>query len=258
MACGSDRPAMTRSSSTLSNVAVSLPPSRMIGRSLRRSSPNSGDRSRPSRALHPVDVAAQRVDLAVVGDVAVGMRERPGREGVGAEALVHERQRRLHVRVGQIGERRLDLLRRQHALVDQGARRQAGDVETAVDRRRRQRVDRVLDPLADDVQLALERASDRRDGAAQPQRSAPMKTCSITGGLRPRTRRDGRRRPARRASRAASALPRRRSRSKSCSEPAARAAGSRGRNTSAGAVAAGGGRSMPSGAVTLRRNRSGI
>jgi hypothetical protein len=41
---------------------------------------------------HPVDVAAQRVDLAVVGDHAVRMRELPRREGVGREALVDEDQ----------------------------------------------------------------------------------------------------------------------------------------------------------------------
>ena len=41
MACGSERPVMTRNSSTLSNVAVSLPPSRMIGRIFFRSSPSS-------------------------------------------------------------------------------------------------------------------------------------------------------------------------------------------------------------------------
>src|SRR2546425_13203838 len=46
---------------------------------------------------HPVDVAAERVDLAVVRDVAVGVRERPGGERVGAESLVHERERRLDV-----------------------------------------------------------------------------------------------------------------------------------------------------------------
>jgi hypothetical protein len=37
---------------------------------------------------HPVDVAAQRVDLAVVGDHPVRMGELPRREGVGREALV--------------------------------------------------------------------------------------------------------------------------------------------------------------------------
>ena len=48
---------------------------------------------------HPVDVAAQRVDLAVVRDHPVGMREAPGRERVGGEALMHERERRLEARV---------------------------------------------------------------------------------------------------------------------------------------------------------------
>ena len=44
--------------------------------------------------VHPVDVAAQRVDLAVVRDVAVRVRARPGREGVGREARVDHRDAR--------------------------------------------------------------------------------------------------------------------------------------------------------------------
>ena len=95
MACGSERPAITRNSSTLSNVAVSLPPSRMIGSTFSRSSPSTSDCEQRLARLHPVDVAAQRVDLAVVRDVAVRVGERPGREGVRAEPLVHQRERRL-------------------------------------------------------------------------------------------------------------------------------------------------------------------
>ena len=43
---------------------------------------------------HPVEVALDGVDLAVVRDHAVRVRERPLGEGVGREALVHQRQRR--------------------------------------------------------------------------------------------------------------------------------------------------------------------
>jgi len=85
------------------------------------------------------------------------MRERPRRKCIGAETLMHQRQRRLHRRVGQIREHRPHLIRRQHALVDQGVRRQADNVEKALLRRRQiRRVDGVLDPLPDDVELALE------------------------------------------------------------------------------------------------------
>ena len=49
-ACGSVRPAITSSSSTLSKVAVSLPPGRITGRIFARSSPRTFDCSRPSRA----------------------------------------------------------------------------------------------------------------------------------------------------------------------------------------------------------------
>ncbi len=50
-AWGSDRPAITRNSRTLSNVAVSLPPSRMTGRILGRSSPKTLDANNASRAF---------------------------------------------------------------------------------------------------------------------------------------------------------------------------------------------------------------
>ncbi len=41
---------------------------------------------------HPVDVAAQRVDLAVVGDHPIRVRKLPARERVGRESRVHERE----------------------------------------------------------------------------------------------------------------------------------------------------------------------
>ena len=49
-AWGSERPVITRNSRTLSNVAVSLPPSRMTGSTFCRSSPSTSERSNPSRA----------------------------------------------------------------------------------------------------------------------------------------------------------------------------------------------------------------
>ena len=52
---------------------------------------------------HVVQVAAQGVDLAVVGQVAERLGQLPGREGVGAVALVHDRQRALEARVAEVG-----------------------------------------------------------------------------------------------------------------------------------------------------------
>ena len=156
-ACGSERPVMTRNSRTLSNVAVSLPPSRMTGSTFRRSSPSTLRAQQPLAGAHPVDVAGQRVDLAVVRDVAVGVGQRPRRERVRAEALVHERERRLDVGIGQIGKHRLDLIGRQHALVDERVAGEADDV--AAPFRvigHGQRLHRALEPFPDDVQLALE------------------------------------------------------------------------------------------------------
>ncbi len=88
---------------------------------------------------HPVAVALDGVDLTVVGDVAVGVRQRPRREGVGGEARVHQRDGRHVALVRQVGEERLDLLRGQHALVDGGPAGERGEVDVGL----------VLGPLAE-------------------------------------------------------------------------------------------------------------
>ena len=104
---------------------------------------------------HPVVVAAQRVDLAIVRDHPVRMRQRPGRERVGREPLVHQRERALEIRLMEVAVVGAELIGQEHALVDDGAARDrhrviAGQppLVLAIDRRR--------DRLAQDVQLALE------------------------------------------------------------------------------------------------------
>ena len=96
---------------------------------------------------HPVAVAGQRVDLAVVGHVAVGVRQWPARERVGGEARVHEGEPGFEAGVTQVGEELAQLLGRQHALVDDRPGRQRREVEV---------VDGVLRPLAHDEGAALQ------------------------------------------------------------------------------------------------------
>ncbi len=105
---------------------------------------------------HPVDVAAQRVDFAVVGDHAVRVRELPAGERVCAEARVEHAERALHAPVGQVWEVIADLGRDQHALVDQCLRREAGHVERLC-LRDVAPVERVAEELADHEQASLER-----------------------------------------------------------------------------------------------------
>ena len=118
-----------------------------------RAEQRRGHRGLPRR--HPVDVAAQRVDFAVVRDVAVRMRQRPGRESVGREALVHQRDRALEIRIVQIGIIGAELVGEEHALVDHRA---AGDRHRIIARRAplAPAVDRVGDRLAQDVEPAFE------------------------------------------------------------------------------------------------------
>jgi hypothetical protein len=81
---------------------------------------------------HPVDVAAQGVDFTIVRNHAVGMRQLPRREGVGREALMHQRHRADETRILQVLVIGTDLIGEEHALVDDGARRHGHDVEVAL------------------------------------------------------------------------------------------------------------------------------
>ena len=104
---------------------------------------------------HPVDVAAQRIDLAVVGDHAVGVREPPRWEGVRGKALVHEGEGGDATRIGEVAIVGLHLEREKHALIDKRPARQrhgvVADVAALVGVD-----DRVRDHLAGQEQLALE------------------------------------------------------------------------------------------------------
>ena len=122
-----------------------------------------GAQLRLARA-HPVDVAAQRVDLAVVGDHPVRVRELPARERVGREARVDERQRGLGPLVLQVGVVAQQLRRGEHALVDDRAARERGDDEV--------RPGGQLGHPADHVELALERVLVVRRGRRTPRRRA--------------------------------------------------------------------------------------
>ncbi len=118
--------------------------------------------------VHPVDVATDRVDLAVVDQIAVGMGALPRRERVGAEARVNDGDGRFHVRVQQVGIVSVDLVGQQHALVHDGAAGEAGNVE-AVALLVPVVANRPLGALADDVELAFEGqrvAADERIGDA--------------------------------------------------------------------------------------------
>ena len=105
--------------------------------------------------VHPVDIAADRVDFAVVDQIAVGVGPFPGGEGVGAEARVHDGDRGGHVRVEQVWVIGVDLVGEQHAFVDDGAAGEAGDVE-AVGLLVAAVAQGLFGAFADDIELAFE------------------------------------------------------------------------------------------------------
>ena len=121
----------------------------------------------PSLArAHPIDVALQRVDLAVVADIAIGVSQGPGRERVGAEPRMDQRERAAHCGFVQIDVVLRHLVRQQQTFIDDGVAGEARDVEvfTAFDHGYPHGIFR---PLADHVELALELR--RRERAARDE-----------------------------------------------------------------------------------------
>ena len=67
-------------------------------------------RHRRMACRHPVDIAAYCIDLAIVRDHAERMCQIPGRESVGGETLVYQRQGTGYARIFQVGEIFTDLV----------------------------------------------------------------------------------------------------------------------------------------------------
>ena len=124
-----------------------------------------GGRQHGLAGVHPVDVAAEGIDFAVVGDVAVGVGELPGGEGVGGEALVDEAEGAHDVWVGQLAVEVDHLGSEQETFIDDGAGGERGEIEVAL-------VGQVgggdfgFSAFADDVEFALERVGIGALGAA--------------------------------------------------------------------------------------------
>ena len=115
---------------------------------------------------HPVAVALHRVDLAVVGDEAIRVGQRPRREGVGAEPAVHQRQRAFEPLVTEVGEEDRQLRSGEHALVEQRATAERREVRLLLDRQF------VLDAFTGNEHLAIEIDAGGADGVADEQLSA--------------------------------------------------------------------------------------
>ena len=67
---------------------------------------------------HPVNIAADGVDLTIVGDHSIWMRAMPGRRRVGGESGVYDCDRRLVILILQIFVKSSQLANQEHALVD--------------------------------------------------------------------------------------------------------------------------------------------
>ena len=142
--------------------------------------------------VHPVDIAAQRVDLTVVRQETVRMGALPARKGVGRKPLVHQRERGLYLRVAKVGIKLRNLGRDQQSFVNDGRGREATEVEQLTFFKRH-RSARTGCRLADHVELALQRLRVRDSLAAadkylahrrQPSRAMSPQALSTTGTVR--------------------------------------------------------------------------
>ena len=145
------------------------------------SSPNSGEDMVRSRAFMLLTLRRRVLISPLCGDEAEGLGEGPGREGVGAVALVHDRQGAREIRVAQVGVEGHELGRHEHALVDDGAARQGGDVEALQAPAGLGR--RPLQALAQHVQPALGGLAGPgprrgRPGTAARTRASRRRACS--------------------------------------------------------------------------------
>ena len=80
----------------------------------------------------PLAVAGNRVDLAVVREIAERVAQRPLRQGVGRETLMEHAHRGFERRVRQVRIEIRQKLRHHQALVDDHAARQRGHIELGV------------------------------------------------------------------------------------------------------------------------------
>ena len=101
--------------------------------------------------FHPVQVALQRVDLAVVGQHAERLGQPPLGESVGGIALVINGKRGFEPVVHQIRVKFSNLLGQHHAFVNDGPARQRRDVK----RTNTPGQCRFFNAAADDIQLAF-------------------------------------------------------------------------------------------------------
>src|SRR5262249_33650520 len=97
----------------------------------------------------------QRIDLAVMRDVAVRMRQLPTGESVGREALVNQTERAHGLGIGEVAVEICDLRRQQQAFVDDRPTRERGDIEEFLVLNIRL-ADLLFRALANHIELALE------------------------------------------------------------------------------------------------------
>ena len=107
---------------------------------------------------HPVQVAPQRVDLPVVGEIPERLRQRPGRKGIGAVTLVNHGHGGLEIGIGQVPVETGHLRCQHQALIHDRTTGKRQDIEI-LGIVRHLRLNRLFKAPAQDIQAALQHRS---------------------------------------------------------------------------------------------------
>ena len=103
---------------------------------------------------HPVDIATKRIDLSVMGDHTIRMRQRPSRKCVGAITRVYQGNGGNHVGIVEIGIKSAQLPGHQLPFINEGLARKAAKV-IIVPLPQSRFLDGIVEPLANHIKLPL-------------------------------------------------------------------------------------------------------
>ena len=103
--------------------------------------------------IHPVDIAAQSIDLTVMSEEMIGMGAVPAGECVRGKAGMHQSDGAFHGGITQFGKIFIHLHRHEHAFVNNGPGGETADIPVLVNSGT---ANLVGCPLVDNIELAVE------------------------------------------------------------------------------------------------------
>src|ERR1044071_1503742 len=131
--------------------------------------------------MHPVDIAAQGIDFAVVSKITVGMCAIPAWKSICTEARMNQGQRSLHGGMRKVRKIGMKLGCEQHAFIHNSLIRETGNVEEIAAFHLAGVANGSFSTFADDVELPLEDHVVRELGVS-PNKALTHERLGVPGG----------------------------------------------------------------------------